>query len=75
MALINDSIKSHVGYRKRHENIVQQREPEPDKTHVAPTFPASTQMERSPQEYHLHPSAAGEIPDSDVPPSSDIAEA
>ena len=64
-----------MGYQKHHENIVHQREPGPDKTHVAPTFPASPQMERSPKEYHLDPSDAEEIPASDVPPSSDIAEA
>ena len=64
-----------MGYRKRHRNIVQQTEPEPHKTHAAATSPASPQTERSPQEYHLHPSAAEEIPAGDVPLSSDIAEA
>lgn len=64
-----------MGHREGHENIVQQREPGPDKTHVAPTFPASPQMERSPQEYYLDPSAAEEIPASDLPPSLDVAEA
>ena len=59
-----------MGYRKRHGNINQQTEPEPDKTHAAPTFPASPQTERSPQEYHLNPSADEEIPAGDVPPSS-----
>ena len=75
MALWNDSAKSHMGYRKRYRNIVQQTEPEPEKTHAAATFPVSPQMERSPQEYHLSPSAAEEIPAFDVPPTSDIAEA
>ena len=32
-------------------------------------------MERSLQEYHLDPSAAEEIPASDLPPSLDIVEA
>ena len=75
VALRNDSTKSHTGYQKRHGTIVQQTEHEPDKTHAAPTFPASPQMERSPQKYHSNPSAAEEIPAGDVPPSSDIAEA
>jgi len=75
VALRNDSTTSHIGYRKRHGNIVQQTEPEPDKTHAAPTFPASPQMEPSPQEYHLKPSTAEEIPAGDVPPLSDRAEA
>ncbi|XP_020610669.1 uncharacterized protein LOC110049227 [Orbicella faveolata] len=70
VALTNDPTKSHMGYRKRHGNINQQTEPEPDKTHAAPTFPASPQTECSPQEYHLNPSADEEIPAGDVPPSS-----
>ena len=68
VALRNDSTKSHMGHRERHENIIQQGEPESDKTHVAPTFPASLQMERSPQECHLETSAAEEVPASDLPP-------
>lgn len=75
VALRNDSAKSHVGYRKSHGKIVQHTEPEPDKTHAAPTLPISPQMERSPQEFHLNPPAAEEVPAGDVPPSSDIAEA
>jgi len=59
-----------MGYQKRHGNIAQETEPEPDKTHAA-----SPQMERSPQEYHPNPSAAEEIPASEAPPSSDVAEA
>ena len=31
VALRKDPTKSHMGYRKRHGNIVQQTEPEPDK--------------------------------------------
>ena len=64
-----------MGHRERHENIIQHGEPESDKTHVAPRFPASPQMERSPQKYHLDPSAAEEIPASDLPPLPDIAKA
>ena len=64
-----------MGYRKRHGKIVQQTEPEPDKTHAAPTLPASPQMERSPQEYYSNPPATEEIPSGDVPPSTDLAEA
>ena len=64
-----------MGHRERHENIIQQGEPESDKTHVAPRFPARPPMERSLQEYHLDPSAAEEIPASDLPPSPDIAKA
>ena len=75
MALRNDSAKSHMGYRKRHGKIVQQTEPEPDKTHAAPTLPASPQMECSPQEYYSNPPAAEKIPVGDVPLSSDLAEA
>ena len=64
-----------MGHRERHENIIQQGEPESDKTHVAPRFPARPPMERSLQEYHLDPSAAEKIPVSDLPPSPDIAKA
>ena len=75
VALRSDSTKSHMGYLKRQGNIAQRTEPELDKPHAGPTFLASPQMESSPQEYHLSPSAAVEIPASDVPLSSDIAEA
>ena len=75
VALRNDSVKSHMGYRKHHGKIAQQTEPEPDKTHAAPTLPASPQMECSPQEYYSNPPATEEIPAGDVPPSSDLAEA
>ena len=75
VALRNNSTKSHMGYLKRHGNIAQQTEPELDKTHAGPMFPASLQMEYSPQEYQLNPSAAEEIPAGLVPPSSDIKEA
>lgn len=75
IALRNDSKKSHMGYLKRRGNIAQQTEPELDKSHAGPTFPASPQMEISPQGSHLSPSAAEEILAGDVPPSSYIAEA
>ena len=75
MALRNDSAKSHMEYRKRHGNIAQQTEPEPDKTHAAPTSPASPQVDPTAQEYHLNPSPAEEMPAGGVPPPVDIAEA
>ena len=74
VALRNDSTKSHMGYLKRQGNIPQQTEPELDKTHAGSTFPASPQIESSPREYHLSPSAAEEIPAGDVQPSSHLAE-
>ena len=75
VALRNDSAKSHMEYRKRHGNIAQQTEPEPDKTHAAPTSPASPQVDPTAQEYHLNPSPAEEMPAGGVPPPVDIAEA
>ena len=63
-----------MGYLKRQGNIPQQTDPELDKTHAGSMFPASPQMESSPQEFHLSPSAAEEIPAGDVQPSSHMAE-